>query len=190
MAVNPQAVVDALKKRRFDAYYAPTAQDAVAQALALIPAQASVSWGGSVSVQQSGLLAAVRAGDYNLIDRDTADTPEAAEALMRRGLTADVFLTSFNAVSEDGVLYNIDGRGNRVSAIAFGAKSVIALVGMNKLVAREADLEKRALSVAAPQNAARLGKNADDICATFVKTRLCMIPGRIKIILVGEDLGY
>lgn len=190
MAVNPQTIVDALKRRGFGAYYAQTAQDAVAQALALIPHGASVSWGGSVSVQESGLLDAVKAGDYALIDRDMAATSAEAEDIMRRALTADVFLTSFNAVSEDGVLYNIDGRGNRVSAIAFGAKSVVALVGMNKIVATEAGLEHRALSVAAPKNAKRLGKEAADICAIFVKTRMSIVPERIKVILVGEDLGY
>lgn len=186
-----QSVVNALKKRKFDAYYVATAKEAVAKALELIPAKATVSWGGSVSVQESGLLDAVKAGDYAVIDRETAKTPEERADIMRRGLTADVFLTSFNAVSEDGVLLNIDGNGNRVSAIAFGAKSVVALVGVNKLVASEADLEKRALSVAATKNAKRLGKaDPEDICAIFVKTRMSMTPGRIKIILVGEELGY
>lgn len=191
MAVDTAKVVEALKKRKFDAYYAATAKDAVAKALDLIPAKASVSWGGSVSVQESGLLDAVKAGNYELLDRDTAKTPEERADIMRRGLTADVFLTSFNAVSEDGVLFNIDGSGNRVCAIAFAAKSVVALVGVNKLVASEADLEKRALSVAAPKNAKRLEKaDPEDICAIFVKTRMSLIPGRIKIILVGEELGY
>ncbi|MBQ6780474.1 MAG: lactate utilization protein [Treponema sp.] len=191
MAADVTKVVDALKKRKFDAYYVATAKDAVAKALELIPAKSSVSWGGSVSIQQCGLLDAVKAGDYVLIDRDKANTPQEKADMMRKGLTADTFLTSFNAVSEDGILLNIDGNGNRVSAIAFGAKSVVAIVGINKLVPTEADLEKRALSVAAPLNAKRLGKaTPEDICAIFVKTRMSMIPGRIKIILVGEELGY
>ena len=110
---------------------------------------------------------------------------------MRRGLTCDTFLTSFKAVSEDGVLLNIDGNGNRVSAIAFGAKSVVAIVGANKIVPSEADLEKRALSVAAPLNAKRLNvEKVENICAIFVKTRMSLVPGRIKIIVVGENLGY
>ena len=184
-------VVDALKKRKFDAYYVETAQAAAAKALELMPAKSSVSWGGSVSVQQCGLLDAVKKGDYVLIDRDTAKTPEEKADLMRKGLTADIFLTSFNAVSENGVLFNIDGNGNRVSAIAFGAKSVVAIVGINKIIPTEADLEKRALSVAAPLNAKRLGKaDPEDICAIFVKTRMSMTPGRIKVIIVGEELGY
>ena len=118
-------------------------------------------------------------------------TPEERAEIMRQGLTADNFLTSFNAVSEDGVLFNIDGNGNRVSAITFAAKSVVALVGINKIVPQESDLEKRALTVAAPLNAKRLKlSNEHDICDTFVKTRICKPAGRIKIILVGEELGY
>ena len=156
-----------------------------------MPENSSVSWGGSVSIEEAGLLERVKSGKYTLIDRDKAKTPEERAEIMRQGLTADIFLTSFNAVSEDGVLFNIDGNGNRVAAIAFGPKSVIALVGINKIVPTEADLEKRALSVAAPKNAQRLKlANDQDICATFVKTRVCRAKGRIKIIVVGEELGY
>ncbi len=190
-ALRGEKVVAALKKRNFEAYYAETSAAAVKQALALIPNGSSVSWGGSVSIQQSGLLDAIKSGEYVLIDRDTAKSGEEKAEIMRRALTADTFLTSFNAVSEDGVLLNIDGNGNRVSAISFGPKSVVALVGINKLVPTEADLEKRALSVAAPLNAKRLGiDKAENICAIFVKTRMCMTKGRIKIIVVGEELGY
>ncbi len=185
-----EKLIAALKKRGFDAYYAPTKDEAAQKALSLIPAKSSVAWGGSVSVEQSGLLAKVKAGDFALIDRDTAKTPEERYEVMRKGFTADVFLTSFNAVSEDGVLFNIDGNGNRVAAITFGPKSVVALVGMNKVVASEADLEKRALTVAAPLNAKRLKVDERDICAVFVKTRICKTKGRIKIVLCGEELGY
>ena len=186
-----EKVVSELKKRKFDAYYVATAEDACKKALELIPAGSSVSWGGSVSIQECGLLDAVKKGDYVIIDRDTAKSPAEKAELMRKGLTADTFLTSFNAVSEDGILFNIDGNGNRVSAIAFGAKSVVAIVGMNKIVSSEADLEKRALSVAAPLNAKRLNiEKAENICAIFVKARMSMVQGRIKVIIVGENLGY
>lgn len=184
-------IIENLKKRGFDAVFAETKEEAVEAALSLIPEGSSVAWGGSVSIEESGLLARVKGGNYTLIDRDTAKSPEERLELMRKGLTADVFLTSFNAVSEDGVLFNIDGNGNRVAAIAFGPKSVVALVGANKIVASESDLESRALKIAAPKNAQRL-KLADekDICAIFVKTRICKTKGRIKIVLVGEELGY
>ena len=186
-----EKVVSALKKRKFDAYYVANSDEARKKALELIPQGSCVSWGGSVSIAECGLLDAVKNGDYVLIDRDKAKTPEEKAEIMRRGLTCDTFLTSFNAVSEDGVLLNIDGNGNRVSAIAFGAKSVVAIVGANKIVPSEADLEKRALSVAAPLNAKRLNvEKVENICAIFVKTRMSLIPGRIKIIVVGENLGY
>lgn len=189
-SVRAEKVIEALKKRGFEALYAETKAEAVEKALALMPAKSSVAWGGSVSIVESGLLEKVKAGDYVLIDRDTAKNPEERMELMRKSLTSDIFLTSFNAVSEDGVLFNIDGNGNRVAAITFGPKSVVALVGMNKLVASEADLEKRALTVAAPKNAKRLNVEEKDICAIFVKTRICKNKGRIKIVLCGEDLGY
>ena len=186
-----EKIIENLKKRGFDAFYAATKEEAVEKALSLMPENSSVSWGGSVSLDDSGLLAKVKAGNFKLIDRDTAKSPEERFEIMRQGLSADIFLTSFNAVSEDGVLFNIDGNGNRVAAITFGPKSVIALVGKNKIVPNEADLEKRALTVAAPLNAKRLKlANEQDICATFVKTRICKTKGRIKIILVGEELGY
>lgn len=184
-------VVESLKGRRYEAVYVSSKEEAVKKALSFIPEGSSVSWGGSVSVEESGLLAAVKGGNYTLIDREKAKDAEERNEIMRRGLTADTFLTSFNAVSEDGVTLNIDGNGNRVAAVIYGAKSVVALVGLNKLVPSEADLEKRALSVAAAKNAKRLNiDKAEDICSVFVKTRICKFPGRIKVVLVGEELGY
>ncbi|WP_407425204.1 lactate utilization protein [Treponema sp.] len=189
--MNTDKIIENLKKRGFEAVFAATKGEAVEKALSFMKEGSSVSWGGSVSIEDSGLLAKVKAGNFKLIDRDNAKTPEERAEIMRQGLTADNFLTSFNAVSEDGVLFNIDGNGNRVSAITFAAKSVVALVGINKIVPQESDLEKRALTVAAPLNAKRLKlSNEHDICATFVKTRICKPAGRIKIILVGEELGY
>ncbi|WP_294430133.1 lactate utilization protein [uncultured Treponema sp.] len=189
--MDTEKIIANLKKRGFEAVFAQTKAEAVEAALAFMPKGSSVSWGGSVSVEESGLLARVKNGDYKLIDRDSAKSPEEKAELMRKAFFADFFLTSFNAVSEDGVLFNIDGNGNRVAAITFGPKEVIALVGINKIVPTEADLENRALKVAAPKNAQRLKlTNEHDICATFVKTRISRTKGRIKIILVGEELGY
>lgn len=184
-------IIENLKKRGFEAVFAPTKKEASEKALSFIPEGSSVSWGGSVSVEESGLVEKLRGGNFALIDRDKAKSPEERIEFMRKGLLSDVFLTSFNAVSEDGVLFNIDGNGNRVAAISFGPKSVVALVGINKIVKSEADLEDRALKIAAPLNAKRLKLSDEkDICAIFVKTRICKTKGRIKIIIVGEDLGY
>lgn len=189
--MDTNKIIENLKKRGFEAVFVANKADAVEKALSFIPHGSSVAWGGSVSIEESGLLAKVKAGNYKLIDRDTAKSPEERVEIMRQGLTADTFLTSFNAVSEDGVLFNIDGNGNRVAAITFGPKSVVALVGINKIVPSEADLEERALKIAAPLNAKRLNLSDEkDICAIFSKTRICKTKGRIKIILVGENLGY
>ena len=189
--MDTNKIIENLKKRGFEAVFAANKAEAVEKALSFIPHGSSVAWGGSVSIEESGLLAKVKAGNYKLIDRDTAKSPEERVEIMRQGLTADTFLTSFNAVSEDGVLFNIDGNGNRVAAITFVPKSVVALVGINKIVPSEADLEERALKIAAPLNAKRLKLSDEkDICAIFSKTRICKTKGRIKIILVGENLGY
>ncbi len=186
-----QNIIENLKKRGFEALYAATKAEAVEKALSYIPEGSSVSWGGSVSIEESGLLDRIKKGKYKVIDRATGKTPEEKYELMRKGLTADTFLTSFNALSEDGVLFNIDGNGNRVAAITFGPDSVVALVGINKIVKSEAELEERALKVAAPKNAKRLAlADEKDICAVFVRHRICRVKGRIKIILVGEELGY
>lgn len=189
--MDTATIITNLKKRGFEAVFAETKAEAVEKALSFIPEGSTVSWGGSVSIEESGLLDRVKNGNYTVIDRSTAKTLDERTELMRKALFADTFLTSFNAVSEDGVLFNIDGNGNRVAAITFGPASIVALVGINKIVPTEADLEKRALTVAAPKNAKRLNiADEKDICATFVKTRICKNKGRIKIILVGEELGY
>ena len=186
-----EKIIENLKKRGFEAVFAKNKEEAVEKALSFIPEASSVSWGGSVSIEESGLIDRLKAGNYILIDRSTGKTPEEKYELMRKGLTAGTFLTSFNAVSEDGVLFNIDGNGNRVAAVTFGPDSVVALVGKNKIVKSESELEERALKIAAPRNAKRLALSDEkDICAVFVKHRICRTKGRIKIILVDEELGY
>ncbi len=204
-------VMRSLEKRRFAAYYADTAEEAQKLALSLIPEGTSVSWGGSVTLEEIGLLDAVKRGNFTVIDRDRAGSPEERHALMRDALTCDTFLTSFNALSEDGIAINVDGVGNRVAAIAYGPKSVIAVVGMNKVVKGAQDAVSRARNYAAPINVMRCSANPffpamktpcmpegacgdckteDCACSYIVETRMCKPSGRIKIILVGEDLGF
>jgi len=198
-------LIRALQSRNFDAFYCKTAAEAAEKALSLIPEGSTVSWGGSETIREIGLLDRVRRGNYKVIDRAEAATPEERTERMRRALLCDVFLTSFNAVSEDGVLVNVDGVGNRVAAIAFGPKSVVAVVGMNKVCKTPEDAERRARTYAAPVNAARLSlkgtpctatgacencRAGECICSYIVKTRMCKVPGRIKVVLVGEPLGF
>lgn len=198
-------MVASLKKRHFDAYFCPTAHEAMQQALALIPAGDTVSWGGSASIKETGLLDALRARKQPLLDRDAAQTPEERRQIMRRALTCDTFLMSANAVSQDGQLVNVDGNGNRVAALAYGPEQVIVIAGINKAVKNLDAALVRARTVAAPVNAQRFAENKtpclvtgtcadctaeDCICAQVVVTRISRPAGRIKVIIVGEPLGF
>ena len=196
-------LVKNLEKRHFEAYYCPTAAEAVEKALSMMPAGSSVTWGGSMTIRDMGLTKAVKEGNYNVIDRDTAANPAEMREMMRQGLLTDFYLTSTNALSEDGVLVNIDGTGNRVAAICYGPGSVLVIAGMNKVMDTLEEAVKRARTVAAPANQQRFCRNnpctitgmcADckseqSICNQIVITRHCRPVGRIKFILVGEDLG-
>ena len=193
----------ALQSRRFEAYYCKTAAQAKEQALALIPEGSSVSWGGSVTIREIGLLDAVAEGPYEVIDRERAKDREERYDLMRQAFLCDAYLTSANAISEDGEFVNVDGVGNRVAAIAFGPKSVIVIIGMNKVCKTLEDAYIRARSYASPLNTVRLNlptpcsttgscmncKSEDCACSYIVTTRMSRVPGRIKVILVGEPLG-
>ena len=198
-----ELLVKNLKSRHFDAYYCPTRQVALEKAMELIPVGATVCWGGALSAQQIGLMDAVRAGQYRVIDRDACKTPQEREDAMRRGLLADVFLTGANAISLDGQMVNIDGNGNRVAAIVYGPKQVIVIAGMNKVEDSLHAAINRARTVAAPMNQQRFGlpnpctatgtcadcKSETCICNQILVTRHCRPVGRIQFILVGEELG-
>lgn len=195
-----EILVKNLQKRHFEAYYCDTSAEALQKALELIPEGASIGWGGAMSAQQIGLIDAVKTSNYRAIDRETA--PDRNQA-MRDCLLADVFISGANAMSMDGEMVNIDGQGNRVAAIVYGPKSVIVIAGMNKVVDTLEDAITRARTVAAPINQQRFqldnpctktGSCADClsqtcICNQILITRHCRPVGRIKFILVGEELG-
>lgn len=196
-------LVKNLRSRHFDAYYCATAEEALAKAMELIPQGASVGWGGAMSAQQIGLIDTVRAGNYHTIDRETCRSPQEREQAMRDCFSADVFLTGANALSLSGEMVNIDGIGNRVGAIIYGPKEVLVIAGMNKVADTLEQAVVRARTVAAPRNQQRFlretpctvtgtcadCKSADCICNQIVITRHCRPAGRIKFILVGEELG-
>lgn len=197
-------VVKALESRNMEAYYVHTKEEALKKALELIPEGSSVGWGGSASVEEIGLKNAVRTGNYTALDREKAVTPEENTRITHEVLSCDYFLTSSNAVSEDGILVNIDGSANRLAAICYGPKYVVMVVGINKIVKSEADALSRARNEAAPVNAQRFGidtpcsktgccydcKSPDTICCQFLTTRYSKVKNRIKVILVGEELGF
>ena len=196
-----QKVIKGLESRNMSGYYAHDRDEALRIALDLIPEGSSATMGGGVSVHEIGLVKALKEGNYNFIDRDEAEDKRAA---MLAAYDADVFLASTNAITEDGVIVNIDGNANRVSAIAHGPKKVILIVGMNKVCNDVDGAMKRARNVAAPINAQRFGlntpcsktgscmncKSPDTICCQFLITRYSRHQGRIHVILVNDSLGF
>ena len=194
-------VIKGLESRNMKGYYAASKEDALQLALSLIPEGSSVTMGGAMSAHEIGLVAAVKEGNYRFIDRDAAADRRAA---MLAAYDADVFLSSVNAMTDDGILVNIDGNANRVSAICQGPKQVLFIVGMNKVCGDLDGAMKRARNVAAPVNAQRFGlstpcsktgkcmdcKSPDTICCQFLVTRFSRHPGRIHVILVNESLGF
>lgn len=194
-------VVKGLGSRNMTGYYAETKEEALKIALSVIREGESVTMGGCTSAREIGLVDALKAGNYRFIDRDAYADKRAA---MLAAYDADVFLSSVNAMTEDGILVNIDGNANRVSAIAQGPKKVIFIVGMNKVCGDVDGAMKRARNVAAPINAQRFGlstpcaatgscmncKSPDTICCQFLVTRYSKHPGRIHVILVGDNLGF
>ena len=151
---GPQ-VAEALRRRHFEAHYVSTAQEALDLALTLIPKDRTVSWGGTVTAAQIGLMDRLHEGDYQLIDRDTGKTPAEKQELMRQALTCGTFIMSSNAISADGQLVNLDGNANRVAALCFGPESVLVIAGMNKVMGDLDSAIARARQVAAPANAQR-----------------------------------
>ena len=196
-----QTVIKGLESRNMTGYYAANREEALKLALSLIPKGSSVTMGGAMSAHEIGLVEAVKTGNYRFIDRDAAADKRAA---MLAAYDADVFLSSCNAMTEDGILVNIDGNANRVSAICQGPKKVIFIVGMNKVCPDPDTAMKRARNVAAPVNAQRFGlstpcvktgkcmdcKSPDTICCQFLVTRFSRHPGRIHVILVNDSLGF
>ena len=193
-----------LARRNMQAFYCPTAEEAVSKVLELIPAGSSVTWGGSMTIRDIGIPDALRAkGCYDVLDRDLVEGDEAKVQMYVRAFTTDVYLSSANAISEDGVIVNIDGNGNRVAAITWGPKKVIFVIGINKVAQTVEAALARARSTASPINAARFDIKTP--CQTDGVCHNCNSPesicnyvhflrnsprGRHTVILVGESLGY
>ena len=196
-----QKVIKGLASRNMTGYYAADREEALKTALSLIPEGSSVTMGGAMSAHEIGLVDALKNGNYDFIDRDAYEDKRAA---MLAAYDADVFLASANAMTEDGVLVNIDGNSNRVSAISQGPRKVVFIVGMNKVCSDLDGAMKRARNVAAPINAQRFGlstpcaktgacfdcKSPDTICCQFLITRFSRHAGRIHVVLVNDSLGF
>ena len=194
-------VIEGLESRNMSGYYAANKEEALGQALNLIPEGSTVTMGGGMSVHEIGLVDLLKKGNYKFIDRDEMEDKRAA---MLAAYDADFFLMSANAMTQDGILVNIDGNANRVSALAQGPRKVIVIVGMNKICDDVDGAMKRARNVAAPINAQRFGlstpcsetgtcmncKSPDTICCQFLITRYSKHKDRIHVILVNDMLGF
>ena len=200
-ALLAQKVIRGLESRNMSGHWAASKEEALAVALSLLPEGSSVTMGGCTSAREIGLVDALKKGNYKFIDRDAFADKRAA---MLAAYDADVFLASANAITEDGVIVNVDGNSNRVSAIAQGPRKVVFVVGMNKV---RSDLDaafERARHVAAPINAQRFGlstpcaktgacadcKSPDTICCQILITRFSRHAGRIHVVLVNDALGF
>ena len=199
-----KTVLKGMEKRHMESYYCETSEEAKALALSLVPAGSSVSFGGSVTLGETGVLEALRSrDDITLYDRDNASGPEEVKQIMHDALSCDYYFMSSNAITHDGELVNIDGNGNRVAALIYGPENVIIIAGMNKITKNVEEGISRVRNIASPPNCVRLNKNtpcavtgvcgnclADTICDQIVITRASRMPKRIKVILVGEELGF
>ena len=193
-----------LERRNFRAFYCPTAAEAVDMVSSLIPDGSSVTWGGSMTIREIGLTSALHKRKLKVLDRDLAANSDEVQRIYREAFSADYYLSSTNAISEDGVLVNIDGNGNRVAAITFGPKHVIFVVGLNKVTQDVGSALARARSTASPTNAARFDvktpcqadgvchncNSVDCICNYIHFLRNSHPAGRHIVVLVGEELGY
>lgn len=192
-----------LEKNNFAVYRARTREEIADIVSSLVPSGAEVGFGGSVSLYQSGVMEYLRGrDDISLLDRDAH--PEIAGELMKKALTCDVYFASSNAVTENGELFNVDGRGSRVAPMIYGPESVVLIVGANKIVPDLAAAEMRVKKLAAPANTMRLGcetpcrytgecadcKSPARICCDFVTMKMQRVKGRIKVIITDESFGF
>lgn len=199
-----QRMIKNLEQRHYDAYFCKTAEDIRNQVKELIPEGSTISWGGSMTIRDSGVTKILKAGNYEVFDRDDVSTQEDKMRIYRKAFECDYYLASVNAISEDGVIINIDGNGNRVAAITWGPEHVILIVSLNK-VCQDVDAAiKRARSTAAPTNMARFDfktpcqidgtchdcKSKDSICNYISIQRMSHPAKRHIVILTSEDLGY
>lgn len=195
-------IIKNLESRNMEGYYVSSKKEAAEKVISLMKKGSSVSWGGSATLTEAGVIEAVyNNGNYNIIDRDKAEDRRKA---MIEALSCDYFLMSTNAITFDGQLVNIDGLGNRTAALIFGPENVIIVAGMNKCAADLDSAMARARNKAAVTNTLKFGlstpctktgrcyncKSPETVCCQFVTTRFSKIKNRIKVILVGEELGY
>ncbi len=203
-AKTAATLIKNLEKRNIEGYYCPTSADAVELVRTLVPEGASVTWGGSETLAETGVKALLTSGPYRVIDRSRATTPEEQRAVWRERTCADFHFMSANALTVSGEIVNIDGNADRLSLLLHGPEHVIMLVGANKIVTDVDAGIKRTRTHACPPNASRLHTNTpceltgvcrechapQCMCCQVVVTRHSRHTGRIKVVLIGENLGF
>ncbi|MGE5391394.1 MAG: lactate utilization protein [Deltaproteobacteria bacterium] len=195
-----QKLIAEFARRQMEGFYCESKADAVTKVMEMIPKDSMVACGGSATLRELGLREALKIADYNFLDPDDAKGGPAKEKVAHRALSADYYLMSSNAISATGELVNLDGIGNRVAALAFGPKYVIVIAGINKVVPNLEAAILRAKTYAAPHtlllfNQAyssfdELANDSEDAWSQLVITSKSVFKGRIKIVLVGESLGF
>jgi hypothetical protein len=204
-AITAKTIIGNLEKRNMEGIYCSSKEELLKAVLLLLEKGASIAWGGSETFKESGLLTALEQdGSFDLIDRLKATTPEERRKVFGQTAMCDYFFMSTNAITLNGELVNIDGNGNRVSALIHGPQHVFIIAGMNKVVKDVEDGIKRTRIAACPPNGVRLNKSTpcatigrcgeclsdECMCNQFVITRRSGHAGRIKVFLVGEELGF
>lgn len=200
-----QELIKQLNRRHIEAFYCPTGEEAVKKVSELIADGSTVTWGGTATVRDLGIPAMLKnRGTLQVLDRDEVETPEEKQEMYLKAFSADVYLTSANAISEDGVIVNIDGNGNRIAAISWGPKRVIFVIGLNKVAQTVEAALARARGIASPINSQRFEMNTpckldgkchncnspESICSYVHFLRNSRGDGRHIVVLVGENLGY
>lgn len=199
-----EKTIEGLEKRNMQGFYAENKEEAVKIALSLIPEGSVVSWGGSATLQETGLINTLKNNNYQCLDRNDVESKEEKEEIAHKALNADYYLMSTNAMTIDGQLINIDGNGNRVAALIYGPKNVIIVTGINKICDTYDSALSRARNKASIPNVIRFDCNTpckktgkcmdclspETVCCQFVHTRFSRIKDRIKVIIVGENLGF
>ena len=213
MSVNIEKTIKNLEKNNIEAIFVQSRNEVIPLVEKIVAEGSTVAVGGSVTLDEVGMLEHLRSGRYTFFDRyEKGLDAEQIKEIYRKSFGADAYFCSTNAITEDGELYNVDGNANRIGAIAFGPKNVIIIAGINKIVKDIDSAVKRVKSVAAPKNCVRLCKNtfcaksghcadmdggigkgcdsADRICRHYLVSAKQMHFGRIKVIIVNEELGY
>lgn len=202
--IQAEGIIKKLQQRNMTGFYCKTSEEAKILAIELMESSSSISWGGSETINEIGLLDELKKHNYTLVDRRNANSPEEIRQTYLNAFDVDYYLMSSNAITLNGELVNIDGTGNRVAALIYGPRNVIVIAGMNKVVTDEQAAVARIRNFATPPNALRIkvdspcsktGKCSDCthehcLCCQIVTTRFSRLPKRIKVILVGETLGY